>query len=96
MHEWKVEPPASPDFRAEIWGRIAERKRRLTYRFWRRTEDLVGQPAGAMVAVVLLVIAGAATGETWQKREERQVRTAGLRAYVLAVNPVAHAGTYHR
>ena len=93
---WKVEPASSPDFRAEMWGRIAERKRRFSYRFRSRTEDIVGQPAWAAVVVAFMLIAGAATGSTWQKREERHVRTAGLRAYVLAVNPVAHAASYHR
>ncbi|MDO8540193.1 MAG: hypothetical protein Q7S40_07080 [Opitutaceae bacterium] len=96
LHKWKVEPAPNPDFRAEVWGRIAERKRRFSYRIWSRTEDIVGQPAWATVVVAVMLIAGATTGNVWQKREERHVRTAGLRAYVLAVNPVAHAASFHR
>ena len=91
LQEWKVEPPPNPDFRAEAWGRILERKRRLSYRLWSATQNMVGRPAWAPAVVVIMLIAGAATGQAWHKREERRERTAGLSAYVLAVNPVMHA-----
>jgi hypothetical protein len=95
LQEWKVEPAPNPDFRGEVWGRILERKRRFSYRCWRRTEDIVGHPAWATVIVAIMLIAGAATGKAWQKREERHERMAGLSAYVLSVNPVVHA-TIHQ
>ena len=91
LQEWKVEPSPNADFRAEVWGRILERKRRFSYRFWSGTQKIVGRPAWATAAVVIRLIAGAATGQAWQEREERRERTAGLNAYVLAVNPVMHA-----
>lgn len=95
LHEWEVEPAPNPDFRAEVWGRIFERKRRFLYRFWSRTEDIMGHPAWATAVVAIMLIAGAATGQAWQKREEQHLRMAGLNAYVLAVIPVVHA-TIHQ
>jgi hypothetical protein len=96
LQEWNVEPTPNPDFRAEVWGRILERRRRYSYRFWSGIQNVVGRPVWAMAVVVIMFIAGAATGQAWQKREERRERTAGLSAYVLAVNPVMHAAIIHQ
>ena len=93
LHQWEVKPAPEPNFRAEVWRRIAERKRRLSFRIWSRTEETIGQPAWAAIVVAVMLFAGTATGNAWREREVRHERTAGLTAYVLAVNPVAHAAT---
>lgn len=96
LQSWKVNPAPDPDFRAAVWRRIAARKQRLSFRIWSRTEDIVGQPLWAAVVVAGLLLAGAASGNAWQKYEARHERVAGLGAYVLAVNPVAHAASHRR
>lgn len=53
----------------------------------------MGHPVWATVVVAFMLVAGAATGQAWQKRAERREQTAGLSAYVLAVNPVMHAAS---
>lgn len=98
LQQWKVNPAPDPDpdFRAAVWRRIAARKQRLSFRIWSRTEDIVGQPLWAAVVVAVLLFAGATSGNVWQKYEARHERVAGLGAYVLAVNPVAHAASHGR
>ena len=48
-----------------------------------------------MIVVAVMLFAGTATGNAWRGRGAILERTAGLAAYVLAVNPVAHAATIH-
>lgn len=93
LHQWEVRPAPDPNFRSEVWRRIAERKQRFSFRFWSRTEEIIGQPAWAAVVVAAMLLAGTASGNAWREREVRYERNAGLAAYVLAVNPVAHAAT---
>lgn len=96
LHEWEVKPAPDPNFRAAVWRRIAARKQRLSYRIWSATEEFVGQPVWAAAVVVVLLFAGVVSGNVWQKYEARHERVAGLSAYVLAVNPVAHAPSHRR
>ena len=96
LHEWKVEPASDPNFRGKVWGRIAERKRRLSFRVWCKIEKIVAQPVWAAAAVAAMMFIGTAAGNAWREREVRHERTAGLTAYVLAVNPVAHVASLPR
>ena len=96
LHEWEVKPVLDPNFQAAVWRRITVRKQRLSYRIWNRTEAFVSQPVWAAVVVAVLLFVGAASGNAWQKYEARHERVAGLSAYVLAVNPVAHAAGHRR
>lgn len=96
LHEWEVTPAPDPNFRAAVWRRIAARKQRLSYRIWSATEELMGQPVWAVAVVAVLLIAGAVSGTAWQRYEARHERVGGLRAYVLAVNPLAHAASHRR
>ena len=96
LHEWEVKPAPDPAFRADVWRRIAARKRRLSYRIWNGMEALLGQPVWAAAVVAVLLFVGAASGNVWQKYEARHERVAGLSAYVLAVHPLAHAASPRR
>lgn len=96
LQQWEAKPTSDPNFRAAVWRRIAARKQRLSYRTWSRTEQFVGQPFGAAIVVAAVLFAGALSGNLWQKREMRLERVAGLNAYIIAVNPVAHAASHAR
>ena len=96
LHEWTVRPASNPNFRADVWRRIEVRKQRLTYRLWSRTEAIIGQPLWATTAVAAMVLLGATSGNTWRQHELQHEQRAGLTAYVLAVNPVAHAASLER
>lgn len=96
LHEWEVKPAHDPNFRAVVWRKIAARKQRLSYRLWNRTETFVGQPVWAAAVVGALLFVGAVSGNAWQKYAVRHERLVGLSAYVLAVNPVAHAATHRQ
>lgn len=93
LHEWEVKPAPAPNFRADVWRRIAERKRRLRTRVWSRTDDILGQPAWAAAVVAVMLTVGAIGGNAWREHKYLQERAAGFTAYVVAVNPVARAGT---
>lgn len=93
LHEWKVEPPSDPNFQGKVWGRIAERKRRLSYRVRSYIEEVVTQPVWAAVIVAAMMLVGSAIGGTWREHEIQRERAAGLSAYVLTVNPVAHVAS---
>lgn len=96
LHEWEIKPAPDPNFRTAVWRRISARKQRLSYRLWIRTEAVAGDPVWAAAIVAILLFVGAASGSAWQKFEARHERVAGLSAYVLAVNPVAHATSHRR
>lgn len=88
---WETKPSPDVDFRAAVWRRILVRKQRLSYRILSRAEAIVEQPVWAATFVLALLFAGAMSGNLWQNYQARHERFAGFRAYVLAVNPVAHA-----
>ena len=96
LHEWEVKPAVGSNFRTEVWRRIAERKRRVSFRLWSRIEAVVGQPAWAVVVVTFTLVVGAATGSAWREHKMRGERVAGLAAYVLSVDPVARAANFQR
>lgn len=93
LKDWEVHPGPDPRFRAAVWRRIEKRQQGLLFRFWRRTEQFVGQPAAAALVVAAMLLAGGVSGTAWRQRETNQERASGLKAYVLAVNPVAYAAT---
>ena len=93
LKDWEVHPSSNPSFRTAVWSRIEKRRQRLSFRFWLRTEQLVGQPLGAALVVAAMLLAGGAGGTAWRQREMNQERAVGFTAYVLAVNPVAHVAT---
>jgi hypothetical protein len=96
LHEWEVTLAPDPNFRAAVWGRIAAHKQRLSFRIWRRTDELVGQPGWATALVAGLLLVGSLSGNAWHAHRLQDERVAGLTAYVLAVDPIAHAATVHR
>lgn len=96
LHEWEVKPAVDPDFRAQVWRRIVQRKRRLSFRLWNRAEAIIGQPVWAAAVVAVTLSVGAVTGNAWREHQVRGERAAGLNAYVLAVDPVVHVATLQR
>lgn len=94
LHEWEVKPEPDPAFRAAVWRRITARRQRFVYRVWNRAEAIASRPIGAAAVFSVLLFAGATLGNAWQSHGARQEQVAGLRAYVLAVNPVAHAASH--
>jgi hypothetical protein len=96
LHEWTVHPSSNPNFRTEVWRRIEARRQRLAFRLWSRTEALIGQPLWATTAIACMLVLGITTGNTWREHAQQQAQRAGLTAYVLAVNPVAHAVALER
>lgn len=96
LHEWEVKPAVDPDFRTEVWRRIAERKRRLSFRLWSRTEAVIIQPPWAAAVVAFTIIVGAATGNAWREHRARGERDTGFAAYVMAVDPIARTARLQR
>ena len=96
LQQWEVALAPDPNFRASVWGRIAAHKQRLSFRIWCRTEEFVGRPAWAVLVIATLLVAGGVSGNAWHAHRVQDERAAGLVAYVLAVDPVAHAATLHR
>lgn len=94
LQQWTVKPRSNPNFRAEVWRRIDAQKKRRG--LWSRAEAIIGQPLWATAAVMMMVLMGATIGNKWRLHVVHQEQRAGLTAYVLAVNPIAHAAVAGR
>lgn len=88
---WVVNASPDPNFRCEVWRRIATR--RGTH-WWSYLLTGLSQPAGALAAMALMISVGWGAGTLSQLRAENLAHARGGEAYRQAVNPVLHATTH--
>ena len=85
LRDWQVTPPADPDFRPGVWGRI-ERQKRANWSAYLRAHTA----AWALAAVVVLG-AAAYTGSVAAHARARADRDALVVTYLVDLDPRVQA-----
>lgn len=83
LRAWKLDVPACPTFRRDVWTRIAasEAQRTPTVTKWvDRLLSFINKPAIAAAALLMAIILGSAIGQ-------RLFRNNGMDAYLQTNNP---------
>lgn len=85
LRRWRVQPPADPEFRPHVWRRIEAR----SHPTW--PAYLRSHAAAWSVAAVLIISAGALTGQAAARAHARADREALVTSYLVGLDPRAQA-----
>ncbi len=85
LHRWKVEPPAGPGFRADVWRRISERAQESWPVYLR------SHATAWMAATVLTFGAAAYTGHATAQARIRSDRATLVVSYLVDLDPRVQA-----
>ena len=85
LHDWRVAPPADPDFRHRVWQRL-NRQIPATWPAYVR-----GHAVAWMLVTVLTVSAAALTGHATAKARVRADREAMVVTYLVDLDPRVQA-----
>lgn len=95
LQTWQVTPPPAPNFKSNVWRRIAAEKERTARPWGVRLRDgfLVELPKPAYATALLLITAligtTAASIRAEKAREEHRLDSA--RQYLASINPISMA-----
>ena len=92
---WTVSPPPAPDFKKNVWQRIAVEEERAARTFGRRLRDWflleLPKPAYATALLVVTALVGTAAAGVQAEHARNQHRLESARQYLASINPISMA-----
>ncbi|MGH7945720.1 MAG: hypothetical protein ACREH8_04885 [Opitutaceae bacterium] len=95
LESWRVTPPAAPNFKSNVWRRIAAEEVRAERTLGERLRDWLlielPRPAYATALLALTAFIGTTAAGIHADRAREQNRLASARQYLAAINPISMA-----
>lgn len=92
---WQVTPPAAPNFKANVWRRIAAAEARAARTFGERLRDWflfeLPKPAYATALLLITALIGTTAASIRAEKAQEEYRLDSARQYLASINPLSMA-----